>query len=158
MDFMAVPRIQFMIRSVGYHTFKTIDVGKELPLSDSVRKVMKTFVIQAIHGDSQIARPVKWNSLKKKPTLRLSPDDDTVDCYCERANYLSYIQLHSEVYSHASPIEHGWMHVDRRCHSVRNRLTALPSNVKQPVVDMALVCHPMMKVMRLNVLARMTCF
>ena len=42
---------------------------------------MKTFVIQSIHGDSQIARPVKWNSMKKKSTLRLSPDDDTVDCF-----------------------------------------------------------------------------
>ena len=77
-----------------------IDVGKEPPLSDSVRK----------------------KSMKKKSTLRLCPDDDTLDHYCEPVNYLSHIQLHSEVYNHPSPIGHGWMLVDGPCHPVRNRL------------------------------------
>ena len=104
-----------------------IDVGKEPPLSDSVRKMMKTFVIQTIYGDSKSETPweaksVKWKSMKKKSTLRLCPDDDTLDHYCEPANYLSHIQLHSEVYNHPSPIGHGWMLVDGRCHPVRNRL------------------------------------
>ena len=48
-----------------------INVRKELPLSDSARKIMKTFVIQAICGDSKSetlgkARLVKWKSMKKK--------------------------------------------------------------------------------------------
>ena len=65
------------------------DVGKELPLSDSVRKMMKTLVIQAIYGDNKSETPrktrsVKWKSMKKKSTLRLSPDDDTLDHYCEQ--------------------------------------------------------------------------
>ena len=45
------------------------------------------------------------------------------------------MQLHSEVYNNPSPIGHGWMHVDRRCHSIRNRLTALSNNLKLLVVD-----------------------
>ena len=73
--------------------------------------------------------------MKKKSTFRLCPDDDTLDHYCERANYLSYNQLHPEVYNYPSPLVHGWMLVDGRCHLVRNRLSTLPNSVKQPVVD-----------------------
>ena len=62
--------------------------------------------------------------MKKKSSLRLCSDDDTLDHYCERPNYLSYIQLHPEVYNHPSPIKHGWMLADGRCRPVRN-------NVKQ---------------------------
>ena len=117
-----------------------IDVGKERPLSDSVSKVMKTFVIQAIYGNNKSQSPgeatsVKWKSMKKKSTLRLCPDDDTLDHYCERASYISYIQLHPEVYNHPSSTGHGWMLVDGRCCPVRNRLSALPNNIKEPVVD-----------------------
>ena len=70
---------------------------------------MKTFVIQAIYGDNESktpgeARTVKWKTIKKKSTLRLCPDDDTLDYFCERANYLSYIQLHPEIYNHPSPL------------------------------------------------------
>ena len=45
-----------------------------------------------------------WKSMKKKTALRPCPDDDTLDHSCTRANYLSYIQLHPEVYNHPSPI------------------------------------------------------
>ena len=72
---------------------------------------------------------------KKKSILRLCLDDDTLDHYCERASYLSYIQLHPEVYNHTSSIGRGWMLVNGRCRPVRNRSSALPNNVKQPVVD-----------------------
>ena len=51
------------------------------------------------------------------------------------------------------------MLVDGRCRPVRNKLSALPYNVKQPVVDIdALVRHPMVRVIRVNVLAWVTCF
>ena len=114
------------------------NVGGELPLSDNTRKLMKAFVIEAIYGDSKHlipgeARAAKWRSLKKKSTLRLCPDDDTLDHYCERANFLSYIQLHPEIYNHPSPIGHGWMLVDGHCRPVRNKLPALPSNLMQSV-------------------------
>ena len=117
-----------------------IDVGKELPLSDSVRDLMKTFVIQAIYGDNKSktpgeARSVKWKTMKKKSTLRLCPDNDSLDHYCERANYLAYIQLHPEIFNHPSPIGNGWMLVDGRCRPVRNRLSALPNNIRRPVID-----------------------
>ena len=74
--------------------------------------------------------------MKKRSTLRLCPDDDTLDHYCERiVNYLSCIQLHPQVYNNPSPIGHGWMFVDGRCRPVRNSLCAFPNNVKQPVID-----------------------
>ena len=50
-------------------------------------------------------------------------------------NYLSYIQLHPEVYNYPPPIGHGWMLVDGRCCPVRIKLSALPINLKKPVVD-----------------------
>lgn len=42
-----------------------INVKKAVPLSDSVRKVIKTFVIQAICGDGE-ARSFKWKHIKKE--------------------------------------------------------------------------------------------
>ena len=52
--FMAIERIRFIIGSAGSHLPDLIiDVTKELPLSVSVCKVMKTFVIQAIYGDNK---------------------------------------------------------------------------------------------------------
>ena len=73
---------------------------------------------------------MKWKVLKKKTTLRLCPDDDTLNHYCDRANYLSYIQLHPELYNHPSPIGHGWMLVDGNCRPIRNSIPPLPSNLK----------------------------
>ena len=140
MGFMATDSIYDKISRVSHLRDLISNVRKELPLSDSARKIMKTVVIQAICGDSKSktpgeARLVKWKSMKKKSLLRLCPDDGTLDNYCERANYLSYTQLHPEVYNDPSPIGHGWMLVDGRCRPVRNRLPALPNNLKQPVVD-----------------------
>ena len=101
---------------------------------------MKFFVIQAIYEDNKSETPeevesVKWQSMKKKSTLRLCPDNDALDNYWEQTNYLSYIQLHLEVYNNPSPIEQGWMLEDGRCRPVRSRISALPNNLKQPVVD-----------------------
>ena len=101
-----------------------VNVRKEL-----VRKMLKTFVIQAIYADNKSETPgeawtIKWKSMKKKSTLRMCPDYGTLD-HCERADYLLYIQLHPEVYNHPSPIGPGWMLGDGRCRSVRNRLSAL---------------------------------
>ena len=84
--------------------------------------------IQAIYGDNKSktrgeARSVKWKSMKKKSTLRLCPDDDTL------ITIVNELQLLSEVYNHPSPIGHGWMLVDGRCRPVRNRLSTLPNNI-----------------------------
>ena len=69
-----------------------IDVVKELDLLDSVSKMMKTFFIQAIYGDNKKetpgeARSAKVKNMKKKSTLRLCPDDDTLGHYYEGINY-----------------------------------------------------------------------
>ena len=51
-----------------------INVEKELPLSESKRKVMKTFFIQVIYGDGKgeiprKAKPVKWKNMKRKSII-----------------------------------------------------------------------------------------
>ena len=119
-----IPRFREMI----------IDVGKELPLPHSVRKSMKEFVIQVIYGDCKNktpgqARAAKWKSIKKKSTLRLCPDTDSLNHVCDQANYLAYVELHPEIQDHPSPIGNGWMLVDGRCRPIHHSLSALPTNI-----------------------------
>ena len=101
---------------------------------------MKTLVIQTNNEDNKSktpgeARLVNWKSMKQKSTLRLCADDDILDHYCERVNYLSYIQLQREVLNHPSHIGHGWILVYGCCLPVRNRSSAFPNNAEQSVVD-----------------------
>ena len=54
--------------------------------------MMKTFFIQAIYGDNKKetpgeARSAKVKNMKKKSTLRLCPDDETLGHYYEGINY-----------------------------------------------------------------------
>ena len=49
-----------------------INVEKELPLSESARKVMKTFFIQVIYGDAKGEIPRKAKSVKLKSMKRKS--------------------------------------------------------------------------------------
>ena len=66
--------IYYKISRVSHLRYLIIDVRKDLALSDLVRKVMKTFVIQTMYGDSKSKTPgetrsFKWKSMKKKSTL-----------------------------------------------------------------------------------------
>ena len=63
---------------------------------------------------------------EKKTTLRLMPDEDTLNYICVRANYLSYCQRNYRLKSHPSPIGNGWTIVEGRCRPVRNSLPELP--------------------------------
>ena len=113
-----------------------IDIVNELPLSDSVSKVMKTLWGYMGTTKANLLEPRQLNGKAWKRIQRFDClDDDTLDHYCERASYLLYIQLHPEVYNHPSSIGHGWMLVNGLCRPIRNRLCTLPNNVKQPVVD-----------------------
>ena len=100
------------------------DVGKDIPLTDSVLEQMKRFVIRAVYGDMKSytireARAVKWKSLKKKSTLRICPDDDSLKFLCERGNYLAYIGLHPEIKDHPSPVGNGWAVQDGSLRAIR---------------------------------------
>ena len=112
-------------------------VGKLLPLQQNVLDLMKLFVIQGIYGDFQsatagTARAKKWKALKKKTTLRLCPDDDSLIFLCQRAIYLAYIQLHPEIKDHPSPLGNGWTLKDGSCYPVRYTCSAFPTELTVP--------------------------
>jgi hypothetical protein len=53
------------------------------------------------------ARAEQWRKMKKKNTLRLIPDEDTLEHICEWANYLSYCQKNFQMRDHPPPIGNG---------------------------------------------------
>jgi len=105
--------------------------GENLKLRDDVRAEMKTFVLSKVYTEradatcSQ-ARTSKWHKLKRKSTLRLPPDDDSLNHHVERPNYITYCQLHYALFEHLSPIGHGWEILNGKCRPVRYRPTLPP--------------------------------
>ena len=58
-------------------------VGESLELRDEVKATMKTFVLSKIYNEDTgvtcgQARASWWHKMKKKSTVRLPPDDDTL--------------------------------------------------------------------------------
>lgn len=109
-------------------------VGESLELKDEVRADMKTFVLSIIYGERAgvtcgQARASKWHKLKKKCTIRLPPDEDSLDRHVERTNYITYCQLHYNLQEHPSPIGHGWELVNGKCRPVRHTLPPLPQQL-----------------------------
>ncbi|KAL8565961.1 hypothetical protein ACOMHN_054946 [Nucella lapillus] len=99
-------------------------VGESLDLENSVKADMKSFVLSSIYGESADAtcgqaRASKWHKMKRKSTFRLPPDDDSLNLHVERTNYITYCQLHYNLFDHPSPIGHGWELVDGKCRPVR---------------------------------------
>lgn len=110
------------------------NVGTEIPLKPPVLCEMKQYIIQVIYGDLKSVtaaecRANKWKQLKKKSTLRLCPDDDTLNHICERANYLSFLQMHPDLHNHPSPVGHGWLLENGKCRPVRHTKSAVPSRL-----------------------------
>ena len=104
--------------------------GESLPLSDVLNN-LKSFVICYIYGDKQssylnLACATKWKRQKKKPLMRLLPDDDSLEQHIKRANFLAYIQCHPDLRRYPSPIGHGWELVNGCCRPVRHTKPALP--------------------------------
>jgi len=59
-------------------------VGESLELRDYVKATMKTFVLSKIYNEDTCvicgqARASWWHKMKKKSTVRLPPDDDTLN-------------------------------------------------------------------------------
>ena len=109
------------------------DVGKQIPMNDNVLQQMKRFVIRAVYGDmksctAREARAGKWKVLKKKSTLRLCPDDDSLKYLCERGNYLAYVALHPQIKDHPCPIGNGWTLQDGALRAIRYTRSAFFSS------------------------------
>lgn len=91
------------------------------------------FVIRFVYGDFRSstlgqARVAKWKVINKS-TLGRCPDNDSLTHFCQRSNYLAYIQLHSEMKDHPSSIGHGWRLVHGRCRQMRFTQPALPEHL-----------------------------
>ena len=113
-------------------------VGESLELEDEVRADMKAFVLSKIYAESADvtcgqARASKWNKLKNKSTIRLPPDEDSLDLHVKRTNYITYCQLNYNLLEHPSPIGHGWEILNGKCRPVRHTLTPFPQQFKPRV-------------------------
>ena len=64
--------------------------------------------------------------MKKKSTVRLPPDDDTLNHHLESTNYITYCQVHYDLLEHPSPIGHGWEFRNGKCRPVRHTQLPLP--------------------------------
>ena len=107
--------------------------GDDLPISADVLNCLKIFVLKYIYGINSescaVARASQWKKMKKKNTLRLVPDDDTLRHICIRANYLSYCQKHFQLKDHPQPFGHGWELINGKCRPIRYTSPALPSDI-----------------------------
>ena len=107
-------------------------VGENLELEDEVRSEMKAFVLSIIYAESADAtcgqaRASKWHKLKRKSTICLPPDDDSLNLHVERTNYIAYCQLHYNLPEHPSPIGHGWELMNGKCRPVRHSPPLAPA-------------------------------
>lgn len=109
-------------------------VGESLELEEEVRSDMKAFVLSKVYAENAVtcgqARASKWHKLKKKSTIRLPPDDDSLNHHLQRTNYITFCQLHYELLEHPSPMGHGWESVNGKCRPVRHTLPPLPQLFK----------------------------
>ena len=108
--------------------------GRELPATRRVFEDLQQFVIKYIYSDDKIdtlaeARAKKWRMMKRKNTIRLPPDSDSLSHHLERANFLAYIQINYHLQTHPSPIGNGCHRVDGFCLPVRYALPALPASI-----------------------------
>ncbi|CAJ1071450.1 hypothetical protein NQZ68_018657 [Xyrichtys novacula] len=78
------------------------------------------------------ARASKWKTMKRKSSIRLSPDADSLRQHCLRANYSAYLVRHPTLKNHPSPLGHGWELVGGHCRPVRHTQPALPTHLPAP--------------------------
>ena len=109
-------------------------VGQTLELEEELSEDMTSFVLSCVYGEREDmtcghARASKWHKQKKKSTMRLPPDKDTLTHHFKRVNYLAYCQMNFILTEHPSPIGNGWQIVNGKCRPVRNTLPALPDQL-----------------------------
>ena len=113
-------------------------VGDNITLEEDVESDMRTFVISKIYGDSTSvtcgqARSSRWHKLKKKNTVRLPPDNDSLKHHIKRTNFITYCQKHYNMQDHPSPINNGWEIINGKCRPVRYTVPPLPLQLNQGI-------------------------
>ena len=106
------------------------NVGKCLNLDDATKREMEAFVLTKTYGESAgiscgQARASKWGKQKRKSTVTLQPDQDSLSNHLQRTNYITYCQIHFRNKDHPSPISHSWEIWSRRCRPIRHTLPPL---------------------------------
>jgi len=114
-----------------------LSCGAQLPCPPNVISDLEKFVIRFVYGDSNsvtlgIARANKWRGQRKKNTMRLIPDADSLHHHLLRTNYLAYLLTNFHLQSHPSPISHGWHLVNGLCLPVRSTQPPLPLSMAKP--------------------------
>ena len=106
-------------------------VGMQASLSDETHYDMEQFILTKSYGclsgsTCAEARAQKWRKQKKKNTLLLPPDSDSLYHHLQRANYLTYCLKNFELREHPSPIMNGWKLENGKCRVVRYTRGPLP--------------------------------
>ena len=112
------------------------DVGSDPDLDNDVKYDMEQFLLTKIYGCSPglscgEARAEKWRKQKKKNTLNLPPDSDSLHHDLQRVNYLTYIMKNFHLKEHPTPIGRGWELVNGSIRAVRYSKPALPNLATQ---------------------------
>ena len=120
--------------------------GTCLPVTQGVITDLERFVIRYVYCDTKSktladVRAAKWRAQKKKSTVRLVPDSDSLRPHLERANYLAYLQRNYTLQSHPSPIGHGWHLVNGMCLPIRSTQPPLPPSISLPSAPQTAANH-----------------
>ena len=97
----------------------------QFPVAQEIICDLEQFVICYIYGDTKSrtlrdARAAKWRAQKKKRTIQLVPDSDSLRLHLDRTNYLAYLLKHYHLQSYPSSIGHRWQLVNGLCVPVRS--------------------------------------
>ena len=116
-------------------------LGISLPVSQITIDSMVHFTIKYVYRDKVRksvgeARSSKWRKMKRKSTLRIPPDLDSLCQKIQRANYQVNL-LHNYDVSDAplSPLDHGWRLVNGRCQPIRYTKPTLPASLTKIVTE-----------------------
>ena len=95
------------------HTNFDKKCGLQITAPQKVIQDLKLFVIRFIYGDTKSktpgeARAAKWRTEKKKRTIQLPPDSDSLQQHLICTNYPAFLLRHYQLKRHLSPIDHRW--------------------------------------------------
>jgi hypothetical protein len=73
----------------------------QLTATQKVMSDLEQFVIRFVYGDTKSKTPgeakaAKWRAQKKKSTIRLLPDSDSLHQHLMSTNYLAYLIISSK--------------------------------------------------------------
>lgn len=98
-------------------------VGDEPLLSEHVEASMEEFVLSKIYNCDEetcaSARAAKWRSQRKKSTMFIPPDKDSLHHHFLRVNYITYCQKNFKLKDHPCPLGNGWALINGKCRPVR---------------------------------------